>query len=291
VAQPAHNNNTVVPRIPRNLNFGVVGNWWLLAALRARLKLTEKPKNRCGGLKFQKTCYMLKLGLIPGYSFFRSWTTLFCKSFVVLLNSKLLNINILHTPAFENIMHLSLLSVAGIILAADARPSSTTCVCTTVPCPVEGKNSLNAGGGGEGVYTYALTSDGIAIVSSAKVTISSKDLDRGTDTTSCTQSYSRTMDDDGVENCDAGHILAHRLGGYGNQTINIFPQDLSINRGSYAQFENDIYDCIQSGASAGDLSWKFSYETDMRTKPYEVEYEAVFDGGDCTTLSGIFPNE
>lgn len=61
-------------------------------------------------------------------------------------------------------------------------------------------------------------------MSSASVTISMADLDKGSETTSCTQSYSRTLDDDGVQDCDAGHILAHRLGGPGNQPINIFPQ-------------------------------------------------------------------
>ncbi len=61
-------------------------------------------------------------------------------------------------------------------------------------------------------------------MSSASVTITKANLDQGSDTTSCTQSYSRTLDDDGVEDCDAGHILAHRLGGPGNQPINIFPQ-------------------------------------------------------------------
>ena len=49
----------------------------------------------------------------------------------------------------------------------------------------------------------------------------------GTDTTTCTQNYSRSLDDDGVQDCDAGHILAHRLGGPGNQPINIFPQVLN----------------------------------------------------------------
>ncbi len=49
-------------------------------------------------------------------------------------------------------------------------------------------------------------------------------MDTGSDTTSCTQSYSRMLDDDGVQDCDAGHILAHRLGGPGNQPLNIFPQ-------------------------------------------------------------------
>lgn len=165
-------------------------------------------------------------------------------------------------------------------------------MCTTVPCPVEGKNTLNAGGGGPGEYIYKLTSDGIAIVSSATVTISNQDLNRGTDTTSCTQSYSRSMDDDGTEDCDAGHILGNRLGGYGNHTINIFPQDLSVNRGAFAQFENDIYDCVQSGSSAtAELTWKFEYETDMKTKPYKVEYDAIFAGATCSTLSETFTNE
>ncbi len=62
------------------------------------------------------------------------------------------------------------------------------------------------------------------MVTSATATITIADLDKGTDTTSCTQSYSRMLDDDGVQDCDAGHILAHRLGGPGNQPINIFPQ-------------------------------------------------------------------
>ena len=74
------------------------------------------------------------------------------------------------------------------------------------------------------------------------MTITKSNLDGGTGTTSCTQSYSRTLDDDGKEDCDAGHILAHSLGGPGNQPINIFPQDAHVNRGAWAQYEGDIYD-------------------------------------------------
>ena len=66
--------------------------------------------------------------------------------------------------------------------------------------------------------------NGYAVVISAYVTIVKDNLDKGTDTTSCTQDYSRMLDDDGVKDCDAGHILANRLGGSGNQPINIFPQ-------------------------------------------------------------------
>eukprot|EP01036_Dinobryon_divergens_P025367 gene25367-33907_t len=168
--------------------------------------------------------------------------------------------------------------------------ASSTCFCTTVPCPVAGDNSLTEGGGGVGVYTYTLHNN-YPVVISAKATITAANLDMGTDTTTCTQNYARSLDDDGVQDCDAGHILAHRLGGLGNQPINIFPQDLSINRGVYAQFEGVIYDCIKTkGATSGDLSWSFIYESNTRSKPQGVTYTAVFHGGSCGTLSQTFTN-
>ncbi len=67
-------------------------------------------------------------------------------------------------------------------------------MCTTVPCPVEGPNYLMENGGGLGVYTYAVH-NGFAVVIAASVTITPANLDKGTDTTSCTQSYSRSLDD------------------------------------------------------------------------------------------------
>ena len=173
--------------------------------------------------------------------------------------------------------------------STDGNLTSSTCVCTTVPCPVYGKNYLTEGGGGQGEYNYR-DHAGHYVVTSASATISSNDLDKGSDTTSCTQSYSRTLDDDGVEDCDAGHILANRLGGPGNQPINIFPQDLSINRGSYAQFEDDIYDCVKGGATSASLAWDFTYESTSHTKPYKVSYTATFTGGPCATLSQVFSN-
>lgn len=173
--------------------------------------------------------------------------------------------------------------------SASAWNSSSLCVCTTVPCPVVGPNYLNAGGGGQGIYNYVQHGD-YPVVSTASVSLSPKDLGTGTDTTSCTQSYSRMLDDDGVQDCDAGHILANHLGGQGNQPINIFPQDLSINRGSYAQFEGDIYDCIDGGASSALLSWTFYYESSTHTKPNKVDYAATFTGGPCTSLSQTFSN-
>mmetsp|Transcript_16920 Transcript_16920/g.25517 ORF Transcript_16920/g.25517 Transcript_16920/m.25517 type:complete len:188 (+) Transcript_16920:71-634(+) len=179
--------------------------------------------------------------------------------------------------------------VLSFIGSSIAAFNSSSCVCTTVPCPVVGPNYLTEGGGGQGIYNY-VEHAGYPVVSTASASITPSDLDKGTDTTSCTQSYSRMLDDDGVEDCDAGHILAHRLGGLGNQPINIFPQDLSVNRGSYAQFEDDIYDCIDGGASSALLSWTFYYESSSHTKPNKVDYAASFNGGPCTSLSQTFSN-
>lgn len=165
----------------------------------------------------------------------------------------------------------------------------STCICTTTACPVAGSNELTEGDGLVGVYEYALHGSQPVVVS-AKATITKADLDKGTDTVKCTQDYARMMDDDGSVDADAGHILAHRLGGLGSSPINIFPQDLSINRGVYAQFENKIYDCVTSGASSADLFWTFHYSSSSKTKPDKVVYNAKFHGGSCTTLAETFTN-
>ena len=179
--------------------------------------------------------------------------------------------------------------------------------CTTVPCPVVGTNHLALAGGGTMTYIYA-SHNGKPIVTSATGSISKSDLDQGiiitmititiiitiiiigSDTTSCTQSYARSLDDDGVQDCDAGHIVAHRLGGPGNQPLNIFPQDLSENRGPYAQYEDSIYDCIASAGAVASLSWTFTYSSSTQTKPVKVQYNAKFSKGPCTTLTETFAN-
>lgn len=167
---------------------------------------------------------------------------------------------------------------------------SSECVCTTVPCPVEGTNQEIMGMGNAIInYIYEKHGD-FEVVISASGTININSLDNGTETTSCTQKYSRMLEDDDNQDCDAGHILANRLGGYGNTPINIFPQNASVNRGSYAQFEGQIYDCMASGAKEGNLAWKFYYEDLSHTMPYMVDYSADFDGGKCESLSSQFVN-
>jgi hypothetical protein len=187
---------------------------------------------------------------------------------------------------------MQLVLLASLFAAASAyglnTTSSTTCVCTTVPCPVVGSNSLEVGSGSIGTYHYS-DHNGQPVVTSASVTINKNDLDHGSETTSCTQEYSRMLDDDGVQDCDAGHILAHRLGGPGNQPINIFPQDLSVNRGSYAQYEDQINTCVSGGQDAS-LSWTFTYESTSHTKPYKVKYSASYTSGSCADSVETFDN-
>ena len=67
-------------------------------------------------------------------------------------------------------------------------------------------------------------------------------------------------------------------------------QNLSINRGTYAQFEGDIYDCVKNGANSGFLAWEFYYDNEQHTMPNSVKYVAKFDGGSCDTLNSLFPN-
>lgn len=193
-------------------------------------------------------------------------------------------------------MKLSSIAIMAILPFSGAQELNvtSTCVCTTVPCPVSDSpyysNYLTEGGGGTGKYNY-VTHNGKAVVSSASFTLTKSNLDKGSDTTSCTQEYSRSLDDDGTADCDAGHILANRLGGPGNQPINIFPQDLSINRGAYAQFENDIYDCMAyQGASQAALNWDFTYSSTTRTKPSKVRYSVDFTGGTCADMIMDFNN-
>uniref|UniRef100_A0A6C0J4A2 Type VII secretion system protein EssD-like domain-containing protein n=1 Tax=viral metagenome TaxID=1070528 RepID=A0A6C0J4A2_9ZZZZ len=165
-----------------------------------------------------------------------------------------------------------------------------SCVCTTVACPVEGNNSIIMGNGGADLtYMYKIHNN-YEVVVSASGTITPESLDNGTGTTSCTQHYSRLLEDDGEQDCDAGHILANRLGGYGNTPTNIFPQNASINRGTYAQFEGNIYDCMKNGGNIGYLSWEFYYDDDKHTMPNSVKYVAKFEGGTCKTISSLFSN-
>ena len=166
---------------------------------------------------------------------------------------------------------------------------SSVCVCTTINCPVEGENIIIMGNGNANIdYNYKYH-NGYEVVVYAVGTITPKSLDQGTETTSCTQKYARMLEDDGEQNCDAGHILANRLGGYGNIPTNIFPQNATSNRGVYAQFEGNIYDYISNNNLNAELKWEFYYKSDKYTMPVLVNYSAFFDDG--YTINSLFQNE
>lgn len=166
---------------------------------------------------------------------------------------------------------------------------ASNCVCTSVDCPVRGANPIIMGNGNAHLtYIYKEHKSHNVVVHVDGI-ITPESLDTGTETTDCTRKYSRMLEDDGEQSCDAGHILARRLGGYGNLPTNIFPQNATINEGIFAQFEGKIYDCMKN-AVAGHLTWDFIYESNQHTMPYMVTYSAKFDEGLCNDLSSSFPN-
>jgi hypothetical protein len=65
-----------------------------------------------------------------------------------------------------------------------------------------------------------------------------------------------------------------------------------VNRGAYAQYENDIFDCVNEGSASASasLSWKFNYADSSRTKPDTVQYTADFSDTQCTDMSLLFDN-
>ena len=118
----------------------------------------------------------------------------------------------------------------------------------------------------------------------------SADLDTGSGTSSTTQHYARALGGhDGCDNDDAGHVLAHQLGGCGSCPTNIVPQSPHLNRGVWEQFEAAIRDCIDAGASA-TLSWKFDYDSTSAERPSTMSYAAKYIGGSCDDASRDFDN-
>ena len=81
--------------------------------------------------------------------------------------------------------------------------------------PTPGTNDLRAGGGGPCTYTY-LNHRGTPVVSAAHCVVSFADMDKGSETTPTTRQYARDLGGPEGTQDDAGHILAHQLGGCGS---------------------------------------------------------------------------
>ena len=155
--------------------------------------------------------------------------------------------------------------------------------------PTSGSNSLSAGGGGTCHYEYSVHS-GSPVVTSARCTISTKDLDQGSEPSTTVRAYVRQLGGhDGCDNDDAGHILANRLGGLAVPT-NVFPQAPHLNRGAWEEFERGIAACFSSnGTKSATLSWTFDYASKTHQRPASATYSAQFDSG-CDSVSQDFEN-
>lgn len=182
-----------------------------------------------------------------------------------------------------------------LLLTKSLASSDSLCYCSTTPCPVLGINTILIGNNTTATYVYIQNVDSFPVISSAFVTLTAADLDLGGVTSACTSAYARAMEDDGLSNVDAGHILAHRLGGPGADATNIFPQVMHTNRGSFAQFEGNIYDCLSPSSSDDPadsvaLAWKFKYNDTASTQPHMVTYTSKYSGGSCVGSEVEFAN-
>ena len=114
----------------------------------------------------------------------------------------------------------------------------------------------------------------------------------GSKTTQKTITFVQTI---GNSNDDAGHTIANRLGGPGNDPSFIFPQDPSINRGAFRTHEGAIYNEIfNSGTGAyANIDQTYSYAGNSSLRPNKVNYKAsVYDSGGklLNSYNKIFSN-
>lgn len=165
----------------------------------------------------------------------------------------------------------------------------TNCFCDEKKCPIIGYNYLyNEKSNINITYFYIEQDNGKIVVSNASTIISYKSLDNGSSTNKCVEEYSKSLNDLNNTKVDAGHILAKRLGGLGTEPLNIFPQNYTINRGIYAQYENEIYELIyKKKIKSIKLEWKFYYKTKNNTRPYKIKYSYY---NLYYNKSKIFPN-
>ena len=115
-------------------------------------------------------------------------------------------------------------------------------------------------------------------IHNATATITSADLGTGTNTNYSSRRYARSL---GYQTDDAGHIIGKQLGGSGGKA-NVFPQNLSINRGEFAQFEGRVANLVHE---TGQVDITITFEYDGTTRPTKIRYEAVANNGKRLTQS------
>lgn len=111
----------------------------------------------------------------------------------------------------------------------------------------------------------------------ANANITKADLGTGTNTNASSRTYARSLGD---QTDDAGHIIGKQLGGSGG-TKNVFPQNVNLNRGQFAQFEGKVADLVHTKGSA-TITIKFEYGNGG-TRPTNIIYNAQAPDGTAIT--------
>ena len=119
-------------------------------------------------------------------------------------------------------------------------------------------------------------------VLTAKATVTSSNIGKRSATNASSREYARSL---GLPTDDAGHMIGKQLGGSGGKDY-VFPQDLHINRGKFAQFEGDVADFVKLHGQA-DITIEFEY-ANAGTRPTKVTYTATAPNGE--KLSKEFEN-
>jgi RHS repeat-associated protein len=105
----------------------------------------------------------------------------------------------------------------------------------------------------------------------------------GTPTTDAARSFARSL---GFPTDDAGHAIGNNLGGLGGATSgNIFPQAPSVNRGAFAQFEQQVARQVLAGNEV--YTGIIPQYAEGATRPYSITYQVSVNG---TLTTRIFPN-
>ncbi|HSN87046.1 MAG TPA: RHS repeat-associated core domain-containing protein, partial [Thermoanaerobaculia bacterium] len=171
---------------------------------------------------------------------------------------------------------------------ASAKPKKALVKLGAVKVPISGKKKitpLQSSG--------RITSDFEPVGAQRRLTqvdahVTRADLDTGTGTNQTTRSFVHSI---GNSNDDAGHPIANRLGGPGNDVEFIFPQDPSTNRGVFRMHEAQVYEDVDTPGAA-DISLQFHY-TGSSLRPDQITYDATIldtSGAVVTSYSETFDN-
>lgn len=72
----------------------------------------------------------------------------------------------------------------------------------------------------------------------------------------------------GIKNDDGGHMIGVQLGGYARRA-NIVPQNLNLNRGMWAQMQDQVYTCAANGYKTNHQVTPYYKDKDEGVRPLE----------------------